>query len=614
MKHLKLIFTIIACFAVSSVCNAKGEKVECGTYTVESIDKDVWHIMDCTKDYPAGMVSKDGKMVAYNNISDMYLINGGTKALLIDLSNKIAWGEDADKHLRKIISDRIGKRELIVTVTHAHGDHTGMAYAFTDDPSVKFVVPAVDFFKPNDPIFPADRPVYFNDGYRIDLGKRVALKSFVIPGHTPGSTLFFFEGRNMCFTGDGIGSGNGVWLFNYDALENYANAVDRLDSFLNNPSNGIDKSKLIFYGGHSHQKGNLASLGIQYFEDMKVLLEKMKTFTAEYEVVNFNRLNRNYHYGQAWITCNEYDAVHFYDTYRFPADKDVVGRGPTHYAKHAELIKKLDEHKTTIDSRVGEMKYYLYDPTKYGADPSKKYPMVIILHGANNGKNGVQCASDSDCYTFLSEEYQKLLGTPAYFLFPKANEGSPDNSEPVVGTWMTMDKETGRSIYIPSVVGIINEVIAENNVDASRLIVGGTSAGGFMTWQFLIDNYKMVKGAFLMAPAFCPTKEMLDNYEAAELPIWIIHGRKDAMCIYDKTTGPNEARFEKMPQVRLSVLEHVRYGDKGLVYFSPDRSDTMGQHLALFAVGQNLIYDDGTPYDPRYPDGMTGWMKMIFSK
>ena len=137
--------------------------MECGTYTVETIDKDVWHIMDCTKDYPAGMVSKDGKMVAYNNISDMYLINGGTKALLIDLSNKIAWGEDADKHLRKIISDRIGKRELIVTVTHAHGDHTGMAYAFTDDPSVKFVVPAVDFFKPNDPIFPADRTVYFND-------------------------------------------------------------------------------------------------------------------------------------------------------------------------------------------------------------------------------------------------------------------------------------------------------------------------------------------------------------------------------------------------------------------------------------------------------------------
>ena len=43
------------------------------------------------------------------------------------------------------------------------------------------------------------------------------------------------------------------------------------------------------------------------------------------------------------------------------------------------------------------------------------------------------------------------------------------------------------------------------------------------------------------------------------------------------------------------------------------RGMEMGQHLPIFCVGSNMIYDDGTPYDPRYPEGFAGWLNIVLA-
>jgi hypothetical protein len=49
---------------------------------------------DANDKYPAGMImDDDGKMVRMNECSDMYLLVGKNKALLIDLSNYIKWDD-----------------------------------------------------------------------------------------------------------------------------------------------------------------------------------------------------------------------------------------------------------------------------------------------------------------------------------------------------------------------------------------------------------------------------------------------------------------------------------------------------------------------------------------
>ena len=79
-----------AALSFVSCANTPVEDVEVGPYTVSVIEKNVYHIQDCNSSYPSGAVlDAEGKFVGFNNCSDMYLLVGRKKALLIDLSNNI---------------------------------------------------------------------------------------------------------------------------------------------------------------------------------------------------------------------------------------------------------------------------------------------------------------------------------------------------------------------------------------------------------------------------------------------------------------------------------------------------------------------------------------------
>lgn len=53
--------------------------------------------------------------------------------------------------------------------------------------------------------------------------------------------------------------------------------------------------------------------------------------------------------------------------------------------------------------------------------------------------------------------------------------------------------------------------------------------------------------------------------------------------------------------------EWTRNGDHGVasLFFGIE----MGQHCMITQVQANLMYDDGTPYYDKIPNGITGWIK-----
>ena len=106
-------------------------------------------------------------------------------------------------------------------------------------------------------------------------------------------------------------------------------------------------------------------------------------------------------------------------------------------------------------------------------------------------------------------------------------------------------------------------------------------------------------------------EEELKMFERYGIHIWVIHGKKDEICPYGVFTGPVRTMLEATKNVRVTALENVRYEDKGIVRMHV-RGMEMGQHLPIFCVGSNMIYDDGTPYDPRYPEGFAGWLNIVF--
>ena len=299
-----LMFTLIL-FA------ANAQQYEKGPYTVSQLAPGVTRIEDANSKNPSGIhMGSDGKPTGLNNCSDMYLIQGKDKVLLVDLSNFITWDTTAITSLRSIVSSIRGNRQLYIAVTHFHGDHTGMLPAFKNDPAVRFWINPQEFEGRN--IWPDDRLVNLPENPTLDLGGGFVIESFELPGHTNHSTLYFLKGKNLVFTGDGLGSGHGVWIFSYEGFNQYRSSIDRLIGYVRNPANGIDPSKLLIYPGHYWQKREKPNLPFQYVLDMKTLIGKIKDGSAETESVTFNQyLNTNFKYGSAVITWNKGDAERF---------------------------------------------------------------------------------------------------------------------------------------------------------------------------------------------------------------------------------------------------------------------------------------------------------------
>jgi hydroxyacylglutathione hydrolase len=291
------------------------QPVQKGPYTLHEIIPKVYRIEDANDKNPPGMVTgDDGQMISMNNCSDMYLVVGREKGLLIDLSNEVKWDPTATESLRFLVYENVGEMELNITVTHKHGDHLGMLPAFAGDPGAKFWVPGNEF--QGTELFPDKRTEYFTEDGSLDLGGGVVVKTLEVPGHTSHSTIFFLEGWDLAFTGDAIGSGSGVWLFNEESFYTYKHSIDKLIAFLEDPANHIDKGKLRIFGGHFWQGKDPGGLPVQYLYDMRTLIGEMKKGTAAtVEMSSFiSFLDTNFTYGMATITWNREAATRFADS------------------------------------------------------------------------------------------------------------------------------------------------------------------------------------------------------------------------------------------------------------------------------------------------------------
>jgi glyoxylase-like metal-dependent hydrolase (beta-lactamase superfamily II) len=304
--------SLVLFLALLPAAFAVDQSREVGPYTLHSIIPGVVRIEDANRSNPAGIqLDAQGNTKGFNNCSDMYLVVGRDRALLIDLSNAIKWDATATQSLQQLVSEEIGERRLYIAVTHHHGDHTGMLPAFNDNPKVTFWIQKEEF--KGREIFPAERTISIARQPALDLGGDFVVDALEIPGHTDHSTAYFLRGKNLLFTGDGIGSGHGVWIFSTEGFALYRRSIDRLIAYIRNPDHEIDESKLLIFGGHYWQKREKEKLTMRYILDMQKLIDEVKAGTAQEERVNFGRpyLDRNFISGEAMITWNKADADRF---------------------------------------------------------------------------------------------------------------------------------------------------------------------------------------------------------------------------------------------------------------------------------------------------------------
>ncbi len=274
-----------------------GEKLERGMYTVTREEYDVWHVEDCTAENPAGLqLDAEGNFVGYNNVSDMYVVLGSEKAMLVDLSNP---HPDNWEDIQGIFDELAGYLEQIIWVTHWHGDHTGQFGAFSGSDAPIYItkedVPSLsEEMQARVTAFDASKDT-------IDLGGRT-FKCVLVPGHTDGSNMLYEVENKIGFSGDAVGSGSGIWLFG--TFLQYEKGLKSLIDVIDNELGGEVK----LYTGHAFQAvdfttGEAVECNAQYVKDMLTLVENVKT-AGEYEMAQYTAsalLNTVVSYGTAKI-------------------------------------------------------------------------------------------------------------------------------------------------------------------------------------------------------------------------------------------------------------------------------------------------------------------------
>lgn len=283
---------------------------------------------------------------------------------------------------------------------------------------------------------------------------------------------------------------------------------------------------------------------------------------------------------------------------------------------YTEALTLFEENTFTnpdknADALTKEIKYFVYDPTEHGADPKGTYPVIYWFHGAGNAVDtemSATCVGYAGAAMFATKEYQEKMGA-AYIVVPLANETKPNGQN--AGTWGTTTADGKTSIYSQVLDDLMDAFMKEHKDTVNgKLVIAGTSAGGYMACRYMLDHTSTVSGALLMAPAYTFTDEDLAKIDSADFPIWHVHGIHDELCAYSRIVTPVEEKLKAMDNYDLTPFEWVRHGDHSIATLNVGIE--MGQHCICNEVGANLMFDDGTPMAESHPDGVTGWFKTVF--
>ncbi|MFN8513821.1 MAG: S9 family peptidase [Chloroflexia bacterium] len=150
----------------------------------------------------------------------------------------------------------------------------------------------------------------------------------------------------------------------------------------------------------------------------------------------------------------------------------------------------LAEHPTaeperfTIKRGKYEIEAWLLKP--YGFDPSKKYPLILDVHGGPNGFYGWGFNANQQAFA--------AAGFVTVFANPRGSSSyGRDFTTQVLGDWGYEDYQ--------DLMAVVDEALKQPYVDAERTGIYGYSYGGYMT-SWTIGQTDRFKAAVCGAPCF----------------------------------------------------------------------------------------------------------------
>lgn len=172
------------------------------------------------------------------------------------------------------------------------------------------------------------------------------------------------------------------------------------------------------------------------------------------------------------------------------------------------------------------LNYRILYPTKY--DVNKKYPVVLLLHGAGErgSDNEAQLKWGSELFT----DSVNRTKYPAFVIFPQCPQDEfwakiirDTTRKDSLGSFR-FDSEGPASKSLGLVENMIDSFAKTPQVNKEKIYVGGLSMGGMGTFELLWRKPKFFAAAFPICGGGDPSKVPI---YAKKFPIWVFHGGSD---------------------------------------------------------------------------------------
>lgn len=211
--------------------------------------------------------------------------------------------------------------------------------------------------------------------------------------------------------------------------------------------------------------------------------------------------------------------------------------------------------------------YRCYSPVK-STDDTTKYPLVVLLHGKYSGSYEGEQLTGSDFYKWSSSEFQARFSDAggAFILMPRTPGGDEN-------TW-------AKAAYHDDLKSLIDNFISnnENNIDKSRIYLGGWSMGGAGVVSMASDYKNFFAAIIVMAPFDTVSQAQVNNIK--NTPLWLVTCTQDVTASYVTFAEPFWTKVKDTTSIpsscRITTFKKYNYYDTG-------------HHHVHMAVGNDLL-------------------------
>jgi predicted peptidase len=182
--------------------------------------------------------------------------------------------------------------------------------------------------------------------------------------------------------------------------------------------------------------------------------------------------------------------------------------------------------------------FYKALPARYDST-TKKYPLLIFLHGVGETGNGT-----TDLSRLLVNAVPKLLNQR---IFPPQFTVNGTNY-----SFIVINPQFKTWPQATDVNAMIDYAIAHYRIDQSRIYVAGLSMGGGNTWDYAVAYPGRVAAVVPISGASWPSKDQMGAIAKANLPVWAFHNSDDSTVVA-ATTITNVANINSFNPTTLAM-------------------------------------------------------------